>query len=92
MKTDQLQMLFNLIDQAMLCSPINVIYYFLGPYTSICIFSWTNIFNSSSLDTIVKLYKIFLGSFFEVAANKAAFSSSRLTVVCIGLYLTLDTV
>lgn len=65
----------------MLRSPINIIYYFLGPYSSICVFPWTNIINSSSLDTIVKLYKIFFGSFFEVAANKVAFNSNRLTVV-----------
>lgn len=76
----------------MLRSPINIIYYFLGPYSSIWVFPWTNIISSSSLDTIVKLYMIFFGSFFEVAATKAAFNSSRLTVVCIGLYLTLDTV
>lgn len=66
----------------MLTSPINNIYYFLGPYASIFIFPWINIFNSLSLDTAVKLYKnMFLGSFFEVAATKVAFISSRFMCV-----------
>lgn len=66
----------------MLSSPINTIYYFLGPYASIFFFPWINIFNSLSLDTVVRLYKnMFLGSFFEVAANKVAFNCSRFMFV-----------